>query len=411
MAENIIEYEYQAVDSQGKRKKGFINAPSDTRAYQLLQLQGLNPLKVTAKSNNVMKKEITIPGFEKKAKLKDLAVFARQFALLIRSGMPMLESLKVASTQTDDTVLKKALEDVIEDIEKGLSLSKAMKKQDKAFPPLFTSVIAVGEEGGFLDRSLDAMAKTYKIELELKQKIKSAMTYPVVVISISVLVLGGMMIFVVPTFAEMFENMNAELPAITQGLVNISSNAVVVIPSTAALTVVLIFIYRKVKYKVWVQSKVDFIKLKAPVFGDLNTKVAVARFSRNLSMMLSSGVNLIPALRLVASTANNYHISKAIENSVSIMENGQAFSSSIEGFTMFPPMVKQMIVVGERSGSLSAMLESVADFYDDEVREASDSLAASLEPILLVVLGGLVGGMLFALYTPMFSLFSQMSEG
>lgn len=405
------EFDYVATNGAGKRVKGSIPAPSVERAYQLVLAQGLSPIKVTKKADGFLQQDINIPGFEKKAKLKPLAIFCKQFALLVRSGMPMLESIRISADQSEDKVLKKALDEVADDVENGASLTIAMQKHEEAFPGLLTSVVAVGEEGGFLEKSLDAMAKTYKTELQLRQRLKSATTYPIIVIVASVAVLAVMLMFVVPIFAKMFEGLGAELPVATQILVNISNNSIIIFPILAVLTVALMIFYRKYKNEIWMVSRVDAVKLKLPVFGSLSTKIAVSRFSRNLSMMLKAGVSLPNGLRKVAGTADNWVISTAIEKAVNEMENGGDFSTSIGKLTMFPSMVTQMIVVGEKSGSLADMLDTVADFYDDEVKEASESLASALEPILIVVLGGLVGGMLFALYTPMFSLFQKMSEG
>jgi type IV pilus assembly protein PilC len=255
------------------------------------------------------------------------------------------------------------------------------------------------------------MAKTYKTELELRQRLKSASTYPVIVVVASVAVLVVMLIFVVPIFAKMFQGLGAELPIATQILVNISNNSIIVFPILGVLAAAATIFYKKFKNEIWMLERVDKFKLKVPVFGPLTTKIAVARFSRNLSMMLNAGISLPNSLRRVAGTADNYIISTAIEKAVLEMENGGSFSNSIGKLTMFPKMVTQMIVVGERSGSLPEMLDTVADFYDEEVKEASEGLASALEPILIIVLGGLVGGMLFALYMPMFSLFAKMSEG
>jgi len=411
MADEQNEFSYIAVDGSGRRKKGTIKSSSQGRAYQALLAQGLQPLEVNSQAENFMSKDIQIPGLEKKAKLKALVIFTKQFALLIRSGMPLLESISISTQQTEDSVLKTALKSVYNDVERGNSLSGSMEKHGYAFPGLLTSVVRVGEEGGFLDESMDSMAKTYQTELELKQRIKSAMTYPVIVVGVAVSVLTAMVIFVVPIFAEMFTNLGADLPLATQILMTISDKAVIIIPVAAVLTITLVILYRVFKKEIWLKSFVDSFLLKVPVFGPIVTKTAIARFSRNLSMMLSAGVPLTSALRLVSSTSNNYHIEQAVGKSVEAMENGSSLASSMDSFTMFPLMVRNMVSVGERSGSLPPMLDSVADFYELEVKEASERLSASLEPFLLVVLGALVGGMLFALYLPMFSLFVTISEG
>lgn len=404
-------FQYTATDRRNKKVKGKIEASSSERAYQMLTMQGLSPTRVIDSDNDVMQKEINIPGFEPKAKLKNLSIFCKQFALLIKSGIPMLESIRVSAEQTEDKVLKKALTAVHGDVENGLPLSVSMEKHPNAFPDLLIAIVAVGEEGGFLDESLASMAKTYKTELELKRKVKSAMMYPAIVVSITVLVLTALLIFVVPAFSEMFESMDAELPVMTQVLVTLSENMLIVIPIAIVSLLIFTFFYRKYAKEEWLRSRVDAWKLKVPVFGNLNTKVAIARFTGNLGMMLSAGVPLIQALSLVSSTANNWVLSKAIEETIEGLENGRSFSASIDKFEMFPSMVKNMIVVGESSGNMSVMLATVAEFYDEEVKEASDNLAAAIEPLLIVVLGVAVGGMLMALYMPMFSIMNTMSSG
>lgn len=409
--DKIKEFEYSAIDPSGKKKKGTIEATSVERAYQLLQTQGISPTKVTNKSDDLLKRDINIPGLERKASLKSLAVFCKQFALLIKAGIPLLEALSVSAEQTEDKMLKKSLDVVVEDVENGAPLSVAFAKHPKAFPELLVAIVAVGEEGGFLDESFSSMAATYKTELELKQKVKSAMMYPVIVVCISVLVLAAMLIFVVPVFADMFDGMDVTLPASTQLLITLSDNAIIVIPVGIVIGLILFLIYRRFKAEEWMRSRVDKFKLKVPVFGNLSTKIVISRFSSNLSMMISAGVPLIQSLRLVSKTADNWMVSTAIDEAVMDMENGRSFSASIEKFEMFPPMVKNMIVVGESSGSMGTMLSTVAEFYDEEVKEASENLTSAIEPILILVLGVLIGGMLFALYMPMFSLFNAMSGG
>jgi len=410
MADDQDDFSYIALDSSGKRKRGTIKASSQGRAYQKLMAQSLQPLEVKGMSESLMSKDFQIPGLEKKAKLKALVIFTKQFALLIQSGMPLLESINISTQQTEDPVLRTALKSVYSDVERGNSLSGAMERHPSAFPGLLTSVVRVGEEGGFLDESMRSMAKTYQTELELKQRIRSAMTYPVIVVGVALSVLSAMVIFVVPIFAEMFENLDADLPFATKVLVAISDKAVIIFPILAVLIVAAVLLYKYFSKEDWMKSRVDSFLLKVPVFGPITTKTSIARFSRNLSMMLNAGVPLTAALRLVSTTSNNYHIEKAVNQAVEAMENGSSLSASMDAFTMFPLMVRNMISVGERSGSLPPMLDSVADFYEVETKEASERLSASLEPFLLVILGVLVGGMLFALYLPMFSLFAKISE-
>ena len=411
MSDDQEEFDYVAIDRNGRRKKGSIKSSSESRAYTQLSAKGLQPIEVKLRTTNFMQKDIQIPGLEKKAKLKSLVVFTDQFAFLIKSGMPLLESIKISADQTEDTVLKAALKSVYVDVEQGLSLSDAMEKHPPAFPGLLTSVVRVGEKGGFLDKTMKSMAKTYRTELELRQMIKSAMTYPVIVVGVALAILTGMVIFVVPIFKDMFKNLDADLPIATQVLVSLSENAVIVFPLLAFLILGTVVFFKYFKNEIWLKSRVDKFKFKVPIFGPINTKTAVARFCRNLSMMLTAGVHLAPALKLVGTTSGSYHVENAVQTSIEAMENGATFSKSMEAFDMFPSLVQKMVHVGEKSGSIPPMLDSIADFYESEVTEASKRLSVSLEPILLVLLGGLVAGMLFALYLPMFTLFVKISEG
>lgn len=403
-------YAYVAQDSSGKRKKGFIEAETENKAYAALRSQDLSPDSLKLQNNTGMQMEIKIPGFEKKVKLASLAVFAKQFAVLIRAGMPLVRSLQTVTSQTEDPKLKEALVAVLADIERGASLSAAMKKQDQAFPPLMTSLITVGESGGFLDRSLDSVAKTFKAELELKARIKSAMTYPVIVLIVAVLALVAMLVFVVPVFEKMFASLKSALPLPTQILVNLSHNMGWILPIVVVAVVGVALWYRSNKNKENVRKRVDAMKLKLPVFGKLNTKVAITRFSRNLGMMISAGVPLMSALELVGASANNWVLENAVDETRRAMATGRPFGTTLAQHTIFPPMVSQMIMVGEESGSLPAMLDSIGDFYDDEVKELTETLASAIEPVMIVGVGGLIGGMIVALYMPMFSMVGALSN-
>lgn len=403
-------YAYVAFDSAGKRKKGVIESDSENKAYVALKTQGLNPDTLKLKSNSGLAMEIKIPGFDKPVGLASLAVFARQFAVLIKAGMPLVRSLQTVTSQTEDKKLKAALVETLSDVERGATLSGAMKKQTNAFPPLMTSLVTVGESGGFLDRSLESIARTFKTELELKARVKSAMTYPVIVGIVAILAVAAMLIFVVPTFETMFKSLNTALPIPTQVLVVLSHNMLWIGPVVLVICGGTFLWYRSNKNTEAVRMRLDPLKLKLPVFGKLNKKVSITRFSRNLSMMLAAGVPLMTALELVGASANNWVIESALAEIRAAMANGRSFSTTLAQHDIFPPIVAQMILVGEESGSLPQMLDSIADFYDDEVKELTDSLASAIEPIMIVGLGGLVGGMIVALYMPMFSMFGALSN-
>lgn len=411
MEKNTSIYTYHAVDSHGKKKKGEVEANSEERAYQLIKAQGMAPITIKNKSTDFLQKDIAIPGLERRAKKKALALFCKQFALLIKSGIPILESLRVVSEQTEDKVLKTALAQVSDDVEAGLPLSTAMEKHKFAFPTLLVSIVAVGESGGFLDRSFSSMAKSYQEEVELNQKVRSALMYPVIVVVLTSLIVTAMLIFVVPMFTKMFEGLGAELPLPTQILVAVSSKMVYIIPSVIIFLIIFIILYRQYKDEEWLRSRVDRWKLKVPVFGNLLRKLAITRFCGNLSMMIYSGTPLLRALEMVGPTTNNWVFENTIRNATLKVENGQSFSASIEKSEVFTPMVKNMVAVGENSGSMSVMLDTVKEFYDEEVKEMSENLSSAIEPFLIVFLGILIGSMLMALYMPMFTLFNAMSQG
>ncbi len=398
-------YAYIGLDTSGKRAKGVVEADNEGKAYAMLKTQGIVPEKLKLQTNTGLQMEINIPGMEKRVKLDSLAVFARQFAVLIKAGMPLVRSLQTVAAQTEDKRLQEALNDVLEEVERGNTLSGAMKMNPKVFPDLMTSLITVGEAGGFLDRSLESVARTFKSELELRARVKSAMTYPVIVGIVAVAAVAAMLIFVVPTFEEMFTGMGAELPVPTKILIALSDAMIWVAPLLVGIFGGSFIWFKANKHKLSVRKKLDPLKLKLPVFGNLNKKVSITRFARNLAMMLSAGVPLMNALELVGASAGNYVIEQALDNTRSAMATGKPFSTTLEAENVFPPIVSQMIMVGEESGALSDMLDSIGDFYDDEVKEITESLAAAIEPVMIVGLGGMIGGLVIALYMPMFSMF------
>jgi len=404
-------YAYKALElASGKSRKGVIEAETETKAYNALKSQGLDPESLKVQSNTGLQMEINIPGFEKRVKLESLAVFASQLATLIKAGMPLIRALQTTMAQTEDKKLRETLALVLTDIERGSSLSLALKKQNKVFPPLMTSLVTVGESGGFIDRSMESIAKTYEGELELRSRIKSAMTYPIIVMIVAVLALIAMLVFVVPVFEKMFANLNTALPLPTQILVTLSHNMIWIVPLLGLAVGGVVFWYRANKDKEEIRQRIDAIKLKIPVFGNLNKKVAITRFSRNLAMMLEAGVPLMSALELVGRSANNWIIEEALSSTRHSMSTGRPFGDTLSQHEVFPPMVSQMVLVGEESGTLPKMLDSIASFYDREVKKITDSLASAIEPLMIVGVGALIGGMIVALYMPMFSVIGALSK-
>ncbi|WP_169582755.1 MULTISPECIES: type II secretion system F family protein [Microbacterium] len=405
----LQEFVYRAIDPKGGAVvKGTIEAATETAVTGKLKAQGLTPLEVTLKSNTGLYRELRMPGISKQVNAKSLAIFARQMAGLLNAGLPLMRALTILIDQTEDKKLQPALVQVHADVEGGASLSGAMGRHPDVFPPLLLSIVKVGETGGFLGQALTSIADNYKREAELQNKIKSATTYPVIVLIIAVVGVLAMVTFVVPVFESMFANLGGQLPIPTQILVTISRNMWWILPLLAILVIAVIAWWARNKNTEQTRRVVDPIKLKLPIFGKLATKIAVARFSRNLSMMLEAGVPIIQALSIVGQASNNWKIEQAVREVQDSIRQGKSFSAPLAKAEVFPPMVPQMVLVGEESGTLSEMLSSIADFYEDEVETATSQLSATIEPLMIVVLGVIIGGMVIALYLPIFTIYQDL---
>ncbi|WP_286796098.1 type II secretion system F family protein [Microbacterium sp. UBA3394] len=406
----LEEYRWRAATATGAETKGVLEAASESAVVAKLRAQGLAPLSVVAQSKTGLNRDVTIPGFERGVATKDLAVFAQQFAGLIQAGLPLMRALALLAEQTPNRRLASALTAVQVDIESGSSFSTALAAHPNVFPPLMVSLVSVGETGGFLADSLEAISRSYQADVKLQQKIRSAMTYPIIVLVIAVVGVIAMITFVVPVFENMFASMGGELPLPTQVLVTLSHNMVWILPLLIVLAVAGWIWYQRVKHTDRFRGVVDPFRLRMPVFGSLVTKIAVARFARNLSMMLGAGVPLMQALDLVGRAANNKAIEDALRSVRESVRLGRSFSAPLARAAVFPPMVSQMVSVGEESGSLPDMLENIAAMYEAEVDAASEQLTSMIEPIMMTVLGLLIGGMVVALYMPMFTMYQQLGQ-
>ncbi|WP_374312579.1 type II secretion system F family protein [Microbacterium sp.] len=405
----LREFVYRAVDQRGGTVvKGVVEAQSETAVTGKLKAQGLTPLEVTLKSNTGLNRELKLPGISRQVSAKSLAIFARQMAGLLNAGLPLMRALNILIEQTEDKKLQPALVAVYADVESGTSFSGALSRHSEVFPPLMLSIVKVGETGGFLGQALTSIADNYKREAELQNKIRSATTYPVIVLIIAVLGVLAMVTFVVPVFENMFAGMGGELPLPTQLLVNVSRNMWWVLPLIAILVVLFLVWWARNKNTEQMRRIVDPLKLKLPIFGKLTTKIAVSRFARNLSMMLEAGVPIIQALAIVGQASDNWKIEQAVRDVQESIRQGKSFAGPLAKAEVFPTMVSQMVSVGEESGTLSEMLSSIADFYEDEVETATAQLSATIEPVLIVVLGVVIGGMVIALYLPMFTLYQDL---
>jgi type IV pilus assembly protein PilC len=396
-------FQYSVRDKAGKLVSGSLEAESQAAVVTRLKSMGYAPVSITA-PNDGLKKEIKIPGFGEKVKLKDLAVFSRQFATMINSGLSLLRALNILTDQTENKFLSKTIGEIRNDVETGNSLSASMAKHPKVFPPLMVNMCKAGEVGGFLDSVLLQIAENYEAEYKLRSKIKAAMTYPAVVFCIAILAVTGMLLFIVPVFAKMFNGFGASLPAPTQFLVDISHIARYAAPVLFVGLVVGWQVYRRVKHQENVRSVVDPIKLKVPVFGSLFQRVALSRFTRNLGTMIHSGVPILQALEIVADTTGNIVITRAVREVQDSVRQGETITGPLSSHPVFPPMVVQMMAVGEDTGALDSMLHKISQFYDQEVEATTEALTALIEPLMICFLGGIIGSMIIALYMPIFKI-------
>jgi type IV pilus assembly protein PilC len=397
-------FEYAVRDRAGKLVKGNLEADNQAQVVQKLKTMGYAPVSIT-QANAGMNKELSIPGFGGKVKLKDLAVMNRQFATMISSGLSLLRALSILAEQTESKPLKEALAVVRGDVETGQSLSSALAKHPKIFPPLMVNMCRAGEVGGFLDAVLLQIAENYEAEVKLRGKIKSAMTYPVVVFVIAVIAVIGMLLFIVPVFAKMFTDLGGELPAPTKALVFMSHAMKFIAPVLAVSVVVGPIIWGRIKNQERVRGVVDPIKFKVPVFGALFKKVALARFSRNLGTMMRSGVPILQALDIVGDTTGNIVLERAVYQVRESVRRGESLAKPLTEHPVFPSMVVQMMAVGEDTGALDTMLAKIAEFYDQEVEATAEALTALIEPLMIAVIGSIIGAMIIALYMPIFKVF------
>jgi type IV pilus assembly protein PilC len=405
----VTTYKYSVRDRSGKLVNGELAAETESAVVQRLKSMGYAPVSIS-QANTGMNKELKIPGFGAKVKLKELAIFARQFATMINSGLSLMRALSILAEQTESKILAGVIAEVRNEVEAGAALSVAMAKHPKIFPPLMVNLCKAGEIGGFLDAVLLQIAENYEAEVKLRSKIKSAMTYPIVVGCIAIIALIIMLTFVVPSFANIFKSLGSKLPAPTQILVDISHIMKYLLPLMIIGTITFVIVWNRIKHREEVRRVVDPWKLKVPVFGMLFQKVAIARFARNLGTMIRSGVPILQALDIVADTTGNWTITAAVRDVQDSVRQGESLTQPLSQHEVFPPMVVQMMAVGEETGALDTMLGKIAEFYDQEVEATTDALTALIEPIMIAVLGGLVGGMIVCLYLPIFDVYNHIGS-
>jgi type IV pilus assembly protein PilC len=395
-------YAYRVRDRRGSMVTGEIQA--DSRDLVLAKLREMEyiPLEVKKKSAGLKKEFSLRPG---RVKLKALAVFSRQFATMVNSGLPLLRTLAILGDQTESKELAKVVGEMRLEVERGSSLSETMEKYPKAFNKLYVAMVRAGEISGNLDQVLLRVADTIEKEVSLRRKIKSAMTYPVVVFALVVLILTIMLVFVVPTFKNLYADLGGTLPAPTRLLIGISD----------VVRRFFLFVLGGIAVGVWAfrqwlktdrgRYAFDRFKLKIWVFGELFRKTALSRFARTLGTLSRSGVPILQALDIVHDTVRNAVVARAVKDVQSSVKEGESLTRPLSRHPVFPPMVVQMMAVGEETGALDTMLEKIADFYDEEIEATVDSLTSLIEPVLIAVVGGTVGAIVIALYLPTFRIF------
>ena len=397
-------YAYKVRDKAGKVLEGSIEAESTALVANKLRQMGYVPIAIDKKKTGGVKRELNIPGFGKKIKVKEISVFSRQFSTMINSGLTLLRSLQILAQQTDNPKLRTVIDSVRQDVESGSSLSAALARHPKQFNRLYVAMIKAGESGGVLDEVLTQLASAIEKQVELRGKIKSAMTYPAAVLGLVVMILTAMLVFIVPMFQGMYKSLGGTLPLPTQILLIVSKIFVTWFPIIIVFDVACVVALKK-----WVQTtkgraKFDAIKLKIPVFGKLVHKTALARFSHTFAVLLRSGVPILESLEITSETVGNVVVARAIKDVQLGVKQGESISKPLENHPVFPPMIVQMMAVGEETGALDELLEKIATFYDQEVEATVSALTSLLEPLLITVLGGAVGGMVISLYMPMFNI-------
>lgn len=397
-------------DAKGQQVSKSIEADNLAQARAKLREQGLFPISIEEKqgSDDILKPINDWLLKFQKVKLKEMVIFTRQFATMINSGVALLRALNIMVDQASSEVFKKVLGEVRDGVEEGRSLSESMADHPKVFSKLYVSMVSAGEIGGVLDEVLDRLAFFLENNARLIGQLKSAMTYPVVVGVIASLIFVFLLYFVIPIFKEMFDSMGVDLPAFTQMLINMSNiirdTWYLVLGGTIGSIYGLITFIKTPFGRSWF----DNVMLKAPIFGNIIRKVAVARFTRTLGTLLRSGVPLMTALEITQDTAGNVHIANGIAKVREAVSEGEGMTKPLEQTNLFPPMVTQMISIGEESGNIDAMLSKVADFYDEEVEQAVKALTSLLEPLMMVGIGGMVGSIIIGMYLPMFSVISAI---
>jgi type IV pilus assembly protein PilC len=399
-------YQWVGKNRNDEVQKGEIDAVSEEAVKAQLARQRITPTKVKKKPKDLFE---NVTFLQPTVKQRDVILFARQFSTMIDAGLPIIQCLDILYSQQGNATFKKMLKEIKESVEGGATLAEALKKFPKHFDSLFVNMIAAGEAGGILDSILRRLAAYMEKAAKLKAQVKGAMTYPIVTLIIAVLVLAVILVFVIPVFEEMFADFGGELPMPTQIVVAMSDMVKSKIIYIVVGLVLFVIAFKKFYGTEKGREFADEMILKVPVFGDLLRKVAVAKFTRTMGTMLASGVAILEALDIVAKTAGNKTVEKAVYTVRKGISEGRTMADPLAQSGVFPSMVCQMISVGESTGALDAMLGKIADFYDEEVDQAVENLTALIEPFMLVFLGVTIGGLVIAMYLPIFKMAGAIS--
>ena len=402
-------YAYKVRDKAGKVHSGTLDADNTALVANRLRQMGYVPISIDQKNSGV-KRDVAIPGLSNRVKLKDIAIFSRQFSTMINSGLTLLRALSILVVQTESKYFSTVIDALRSDIQSGSSLSQAMSRHPKQFNRLYISMVRAGETGGNLDITLNELATTIEKQVELRGKIRSALAYPAMVLALVICILTAMLLFIVPIFKKMYDSLQGTLPLPTRILVSISNIFVHAFP-----LVVLTVVAASYAYKRWVRTDPgrqtrDRLLLRVPIFGGLARKTAMTRFSSTLATLLSSGVPVLESLDITAETVGNVVVADGVKAIAEGAKKGEPMTRPLEEHPVFPPMVTQMMAVGEETGALDALLRKVATFYEQEVERTVEALTSLLEPLLIVVLGSAVGAMVVSLYLPMFDIIKLVGK-
>jgi type IV pilus assembly protein PilC len=398
-------YIYAGRTRKGRATKGQLDAADERIARIQLKRRNIDVTKLKQKPKDLFE---SVSFLQPKVTSKDIVVFTRQFSTMIDAGLPLVQGLNMLTEQAQNKTFKGILNQVTRDVEGGSTLADALGKHPKVFDSLYVNLVAAGEVGGILDTILQRLAAYIEKTQKLKSQIKGALTYPAVVVAIAIIVIAVIMIFVIPVFQDMFSSFGKALPAPTQLVVNMSNFTKSNIHWIILAIIILAFAFRRYRATASGKRRVDSAMLRLPIIGELIRKVAVARFTRTLGTMVKSGVPILDALEITARTAGNVIVEEVVMDARSSIAEGQTIAEPLAESIIFPGMVTQMISVGESTGALDAMLEKIADFYDDEVDATVAAMTSMLEPLLMLFLGGSIGGLVIAMYLPIFQMAAAM---